>query len=301
MPRKIEKNAKSKEEALRLAAEEFGVSIEELSYTVEREIGKGILGRLLGREVIISAWITKEAQEEEQLRNAREQRRQVRERKAAESAKKTDASKQNNKNTEIEKPLIKKEQPAAKKEQPVKKQAAVQTSDGETEKQQETSKQQEQAPKKERNREVTEKSVSDAQYFIHMMGLPEAKVEASNGGSAVDVEVSGERMGLLIGKRGDTLDAVQYLTSLYVNREKNSYIKVNIDTEGYRAKREETLIKLAHSLERRVLRERKPVTLEPMSPNERRIIHSALQDNDRIKTYSVGEEPNRKVVVALQD
>ena len=82
-----------------------------------------------------------------------------------------------------------------------------------------------------------------------MMGLPEAKVEASNGGSAVDVEVSGERMGLLIGKRGDTLDAVQYLTSLYVNREKNSYIKVNIDTEGYRAKREETLIKLAHSLE----------------------------------------------------
>ena len=147
--------------------------------------------------------------------------------------------------------------------------------------------------------------MSDAQYFaenvIHMMGLPEAKVEASNGGSAVDVEVSGERMGLLIGKRGDTLDAVQYLTSLYVNREKNSYIKVNIDTEGYRAKREETLIKLAHSLERRVLRERKPVTLEPMSPNERRIIHSALQDNDRIKTDSVGEEPNRKVVVALQD
>ena len=305
MPRKIEKNAKSKEEALRLAAEEFGVSIEELSYTVEREIGKGILGRLLGREVIISAWITKEAQEEEQLRNAREQRRQVRERKAAESAKKTDAPKQNNKNTEIEKPPIKKEQPAAKKEQPVKKQAAVQTSADETEKQQETTTQQEQAPKKERNREVTEKSVSDAQYFaenvIHMMGLPEAKVEASNGGSAVDVEVSGERMGLLIGKRGDTLDAVQYLTSLYVNREKNSYIKVNIDTEGYRAKREETLIKLAHSLERRVLRERKPVTLEPMSPNERRIIHSALQDNDRIKTYSVGEEPNRKVVVALQD
>ena len=147
--------------------------------------------------------------------------------------------------------------------------------------------------------------MSDAQYFaenvIHMMGLPEAKVVASNGGSAVDVEVSGERMGLLIGKRGDTLDAVQYLTSLYVNREKNSYIKVNIDTEGYRAKREETLIKLAHSLERRVLRERKPVTLEPMSPNERRIIHSALQDNDQIKTYSVGEEPNRKVVVALQD
>lgn len=301
MPRKIEKNAKSKEEALRLAAEEFGVSIEELSYTVEREIGKGILGRLLGREVIISAWVTKEAQEEEQLRNAREQRRQVRERKAAESMKRTAASKPNNK-IETEKPQIKKEQPAAKKEQPVKKQTAAQPAVSEAAKPQEP---REEATKKEKNREVTEKSVSDAQYFaenvIHMMGLPEAKVVASNGGSAVDVEVSGERMGLLIGKRGDTLDAVQYLTSLYVNREKNSYIKVNIDTEGYRAKREETLIKLAHSLERRVLRERKPVTLEPMSPNERRIIHSALQDNDQIKTYSVGEEPNRKVVVALQD
>lgn len=125
--------------------------------------------------------------------------------------KKTDASKPNNK-IETEKPQIKKEKPAAKKEQPVKKQTAAQTAVSENAKTQEPPKTQEQAPKKERNREVTEKSVSDAQYFaenvIHMMGLPEAKVEASNGGSAVDVEVSGERMGLLIGKRGDTLDAV---------------------------------------------------------------------------------------------
>ena len=116
-----------------------------------------------------------------------------------------------------------------------------------------------------------------------------------------DITVSGERMGLLIGKRGDTLDAVQYLTSLYVNKEKNSYVKINLDTEGYRSKREETLVKLAHSLERRVLREGQPITLEPMSPNERRIIHAALQGSDKIKTYSVGDEPNRKVVVALQD
>ena len=119
--------------------------------------------------------------------------------------------------------------------------------------------------------------------------------------TAVDVTVSGSRMGLLIGKRGDTLDAVQYLTSLYVNKEKNSYIKVNVDTEGYRAKREETLVRLAKGLERRVLRDKKAVTLEPMSPNERRIIHSALQNSSRVKTYSVGEEPSRKVVVAPAD
>jgi len=88
---------------------------------------------------------------------------------------------------------------------------------------------------------------------------------------------------------------------LYVNKEKNSYIKVNVDTEGYRAKREETLVKLAKSLERRVLRDGKASTLEPMSPNERRIIHSALQGSTRVKTYSVGEEPNRKIVVAPAD
>ena len=105
-------------------------------------------------------------------------------------------------------------------------------------------------------------------------------------------------MGLLIGKRGDTLDAVQYLISLYVNKAKNSYVKVNVDTENYRSKREETLVKLAKSLERRAIRESNAVTLEPMSPNERRIIHSALQNSTKVKTYSVGEEPNRKLVVA---
>ena len=124
---------------------------------------------------------------------------------------------------------------------------------------------------------------------------------AVNAGTSVDATVSGERMGLLIGKRGDTLDAVQYLTSLYVNKEKNSYVKINIDTEGYRAKREETLVKLAHGLERRVLRDGKPVTLEPMSPNERRIIHAALQNSNKICTGSIGEEPNRKVVVSLKN
>lgn len=291
MPRRIEKNAKSKEEALRLAADEFGVSVEELSYTVEREIGKGILGRLLGKEVIISAWVTKEAEEEERLRRTREQRRQKMEQKTAEKPADAPAEKKEEKKP-APKPQRKQEpKPAA----PVVKNVAEDTEKAAAKKE----------PAESKKREVTDKAVADAQYFaenvIHLMGLSDAQVDAVNGGKAVDITVSGERMGLLIGKRGDTLDAVQYLTSLYVNKEKNSYIKVNLDTEGYRAKREETLVKLAHSLERKVLRERQPVTLEPMSPNERRIIHAALQGSDEIKTYSVGEEPNRKVVVALQD
>ena len=126
----------------------------------------------------------------------------------------------------------------------------------------------------------------------------ELKVKSVN--DIVEIDVSGEKMGLLIGKRGDTLDAVQYLTSLYVNKGESGYVKINIDTENYRQKREETLIRLAKGLERRVLTSRKSVTLEPMSPYERRIIHAALQNSHRIKTYSVGNEPNRKIVVSVK-
>ncbi len=291
MPRKIEKNARSKEEALRLAAEEFGVPIEELSFTVEREIGKGILGKLLGREVIISAWITKEAEEEKRLRETRELRRKKLEEQRTEVKPEAPARK-----TDGPKPQ-KQSKPAPEKKDEPKADAPKPAQQAPAEK--------ELSPAEAKRREVTEKSVKDAQYFaenvIHMMGLEDAVVEARNAGKSVDVTVSGERMGLLIGKRGDTLDAVQYLTSLYVNKEKNSYIKVNIDTEGYRAKREETLVKLAKSLERKAVREGRDVTLEPMSPNERRIIHAALQGSDSVRTYSVGEEPNRMVVVALKD
>jgi len=289
MPRKIEKNAKSKEEALKLAAEEFGVPIEELSYTVEREIGKGLLGKLLGKEVIISAWITKEAEEEERLRRTREERRRMREEKAAKAAVKKPEPKPEKKPAAEVKPT-----PVVKPEP-----APVPVTEAAPEVQPAA------APKDKKRREVTEKSLKDAEYFVtelvHKMGLSDAAVDVKNGGSSVDVTISGERMGLIIGKRGDTLDAIQYLTSLYVNKEKNSYIKVNIDTEGYRARREKTLIQLAHSLERRVVREGRAITLEPMSPNERRIIHAALQGNDEIQTYSVGEEPNRKVVVSLKE
>lgn len=308
MPRKIEKNAKSKEEALRLAAEEFGVAVEELSYTVEREIGKGFLGRILGREVIISAWVTKEAEDEERLRKGREQRRQAREEKALKSQQKIDASKLNKSDKKtagsaVIAPEKSKTVKPAKNDAVSKRQAVSKSKDIEDVKS--ATVDTELQRKDNKRREVTEKSITDAKYFaeqlIHKMGLEEAEILAVNAGTSVDVTVSGERMGLLIGKRGDTLDAVQYLTSLYVNKEKNSYVKINIDTEGYRAKREETLVKLAHGLERRVLRDGKPVTLEPMSPNERRIIHAALQNSNKICTGSIGEEPNRKVVVSLKN
>ena len=109
--------------------------------------------------------------------------------------------------------------------------------------------------------------------------------------------MSGDKMGILIGKRGQTLDSLQYLTNLVVNKGSDDYIRVKIDTEDYRHRREETLENLARNVASRVRRSRRSVSLEPMNPYERRIIHSALQDVDHVTTHSEGEEPYRHVVI----
>lgn len=132
------------------------------------------------------------------------------------------------------------------------------------------------------------------------MGLDVAFETELTDGNALKIEMSGEKMGLLIGKRGDTLNALQYLTSMAVNKQTEEYTKINLDTENYRAKRQEVLVKLAKKLAGSVVRSGKSITLEPMSPGERRIIHYTLQNNNKVKTYSVGDEPNRKVVIALK-
>ena len=113
----------------------------------------------------------------------------------------------------------------------------------------------------------------------------------------VVITMSGPNMGILIGRHGDTLDALQYLTSLYINKVSNEYVKIVLDTENYRAKRKETLVKLARRLGSQVVKSGESITLEPMSPGERRIIHSTLQNNKLIQTVSIGEEPNRRVVI----
>ena len=116
----------------------------------------------------------------------------------------------------------------------------------------------------------------------------------------MNIDLSGEEMGVLIGKRGQTLDSLQYLTSLVVNKGAENYIKVKIDTENYRQRRKETLENLAKNIAYKVKRTKRPVSLEPMNPYERRIIHSALQNDKYVTTHSEGEEPYRKVVVALK-
>ena len=116
----------------------------------------------------------------------------------------------------------------------------------------------------------------------------------------LDIDLSGDDMGVLIGKRGQTLDSLQYLVSLVVNKEAEEYIRVKVDTENYRKRRKETLENLAKNIAYKVKRTKRSVSLEPMNPYERRIIHSALQNDKYVTTHSEGEEPFRHVVVTLK-
>ncbi len=134
---------------------------------------------------------------------------------------------------------------------------------------------------------------------LEKMGI-EGKVAGTIEGSRITLDVSGPDMGIVIGRRGETLDALQQIAQLYVNHVYEEYYKVSIDTENYRSKREEALVILAKGLAKRVLRTRKEVALEPMKAYERRIIHTTLQDYNRITTHSIGEEPNRRLVVSYR-
>ena len=126
----------------------------------------------------------------------------------------------------------------------------------------------------------------------------EVEVVTNISDDILKIELKGDNMGSVIGKRGETLDALQHLTSLNVNTGDDEFIKVSLDTENYRKKRNQTLAELAKKLAVRVAKTRKNMTLEPMNSYERRIIHATLQDDKYVTTYSVGQSPNRKVVIA---
>ena len=131
---------------------------------------------------------------------------------------------------------------------------------------------------------------------LDAMGLEE-EMEIVMDGDILTVKLAAENIGIVIGRRGETLDALQYLLGLVVNKSSERFIRVTLDVGNYREKREETLIKLAKRLADKVTKNRKNMTLEPMNPYERRIIHATLQNYKSVETYSIGEEPNRKVVI----
>ena len=129
----------------------------------------------------------------------------------------------------------------------------------------------------------------------------QAEIRIREENNVIYIDLTGPKMGLIIGYRGETLDALQYLTSLVVNKNHDiPYKKVVLDTENYRKKREETLIRVAEKTAYKVKKTRRPYKLEPMNPYERRIIHSALQDNEYVYTFSEGEEPHRRVVLDIK-
>ena len=146
--------------------------------------------------------------------------------------------------------------------------------------------------------EACEKFVEDV---LNAMNMEEVKVTSTvDEEGALSITMEGKNMGILIGKRGQTLDSLQYIISLVVNKESDSYIRTKVDTENYRERRKATLENLAKNLAYKVKRTRRPVSLEPMNPYERRVIHSVLQNDRYVETHSEGEEPYRKVVITLK-
>lgn len=145
------------------------------------------------------------------------------------------------------------------------------------------------------NAKIFLKDVFDAMKMTVVIEVKYDEAERS-----LDIDLSGDEMGVLIGKRGQTLDSLQYLVSLVVNKDTDDYIRVKVDTENYRQRRKETLENLAKNISFKVKRNKRPVSLEPMNPYERRIIHSALQNDKYVTTHSEGEEPFRRVVVTIK-
>ncbi len=143
-----------------------------------------------------------------------------------------------------------------------------------------------------------EKAINFLHNLFETMGL-DVKIDSHYDGKFLRIDLSGPKMGILIGRRGQTLDAIQYLTSLVLNKNSDEYTRLIIDTENYRDKRRQTLEDLADKMANKALRFRRRVSLEPMNPAERRIIHARLQNNNNVYTYSEGQDPYRRVVIQL--
>ena len=305
--RTYEASARTKEEAVELGLQELGVSIGDVDVTVVEEGSKGLFGLFGSRPVKVRLTV-KESEEDplgDLLEEAPAKKPERKPEKKAEKKperkpeKKPEEKKAEEKKAEEKKPERKPE-PRAQKKPEEKPAEAAETAA-------------EEAPKAEiRNLEKPEITMIPAaespagiakEFLAELTKLMGVEVSIDMGTDAegnVYGFMQGDTLGILIGRRGETLDALQYLTSLKVNRGKDSYTRVTLDTENYREKREDTLIRLANRMANRALRTGRKVSLEPMNPYERRIIHFALQQNEGVDTHSEGDEPNRHVVITVK-
>ena len=286
----IRVSAKTLDDAITEASVQLGVTSDRLEYDVIEKGSAGFLGIGM-KQAVIEAWRKEEPEEEKQdikeifseseILGELKNERPVNEKREKKEKRQRDQKKEDKKK-EVKKEEIKEE---ARAEETTEEAAPV---------------------KEEKNKpvEVEPQTVSAVEKFIQdTLGAMNMEVEISSeidGDGALCVNMKGEHMGILIGKRGQTLDSLQYLANRVANKHQEGYVRVKLDTENYRARREETLRHLAKNIAHKVKRTRRPVSLEPMNPYERRIIHSALQSDPYVTTHSEGEDPYRKVVVTLK-
>lgn len=305
-----EASAKTIEEAIAAGLEALGVSISDVTADVLDEGSKGLFG-LFGSRLAKVRLTVKEQEEDPLAALAEETPAKKPARKPVE--KKAVEKKADPKPTAEKKPAPEKKAAPEKKEPKAPKQPKPKA-----EKQEKPAEEKKPLPPKapakplekpvvtmlENGQVQADSAAGKAQAFLkeltHLMGVEVDVAVGNDAEGNVFVQMTGDTLGILIGRRGETLDALQYLTSLKINRGQENYTRVTLDTENYRAKREDTLIRLANRMANRAVKTGRKVSLEPMNPYERRIIHSALQANEAVDTHSEGDEPNRHVVITLR-
>ena len=276
----IRVSAKTVEDAITEASIQLGITSDKLEYEVIEKGSAGFLGIGMKQAVIEARRKVEEKQETEIVEEVKKEIQQVAAEEVKAEEKIVDEVKAEIEHDEKPKQTTEKveKKEEIKNDAPVKREVEL--------------------------AEVTDETKEAVSTFLKdtlkAMGMEvEIALDIDEDGS-LSVNISGPNMGILIGKRGQTLDSLQYLANRVANKHQSGYVRVKLDTENYRARREETLKHLAKNIAHKVKRNRRPVALEPMNPYERRIIHSALQNDPYVTTHSEGEEPYRKVVVTLK-
>lgn len=286
MMKEITVSAKTVDDAITEASIQLGVASDQMEYDVIEKGSAGFFG-IGSKQAVIRARLKKVEEsvyeevvkaEEKKVEEKRPEERKYQERRHSD--------KKHHDKKHVDKHVEKTEKKELKKE--VKEEKAVETVA---------------EPKKEIEiTVVTEETMKICEEFLmdvlRAMGMEAVEVDSKiDEDGALSIELKGDNMGILIGKRGQTLDSLQYLTNRVANKSQDGYVRVKLDTEDYRRRRKQTLENLAKNIAYKVKRSRKAVALEPMNPYERRIIHSALQGDERVSTHSEGEEPYRRVVI----
>ena len=278
-------SAKTVDDAITEALIQLGVTSDMLEYDVIEKGSSGFLG-IGSKQAVIRAWKKKTVEKEDELEELKEEIQEViSEVKGEEKAVKPEMKSE----VKEKKPRREKKERKEKRE----KEAAEVKEVKETKPVQESKKL---AKVQDETIAACEKFLTDVLHAMDMEVKISSRIDEEG---ALEIVMDGKNMGILIGKRGQTLDSLQFLTNRVANKTQDGYVRVKLDTEDYRRRRKETLENLAKNIAYKVKRTKKPVALEPMNPYERRIIHSALQADRYVTTHSEGEEPYRRVVVTL--